>query len=134
MGQNEHQSAAQLEQDTPMQDAYDLPVESLLVNADNISTGTGHQNEKIKDEPTKEEEEERPICRICHCSSEDLENGSQADCPVSLAKESFHDKSSRPTDHSKIDMEDPYFLITPCFCTGSLQYVHHTVRNCFKYI
>lgn len=124
MGQNEHQSAVQLDQDSPMQDAYELPVESSLLKTSNISAGTGDQNEKISDEPR--EEEEKSICRICHCSSEDLENGSQADCPVSVAKESIHGSSSKTTDHFKIDIEDPFFLITPCFCTGSLQYVHHS--------
>lgn len=81
---------------------------------------------KMKDDSTNdhikdgEEEEEKPICRICHCSSDDLESGSQAE-----TKEKFNHHRQSNSDLSKLDLDDPFFLITPCFCTGTLQFVHH---------
>ncbi|OTF73278.1 E3 ubiquitin-protein ligase MARCH8-like protein [Euroglyphus maynei] len=55
-----------------------------------------------------------PICRICHCSNEDIV------------------ETLPSSKHSKLNLnrfDDPYFLITPCYCTGTLQYVHH---NCLQ--
>lgn len=135
MGQNdEHQTAAaqpvDQQDDSPVQDANghdESADESSLPGNDPSDHTTGvagdDRNERISDELINEEE--KPICRICHCSSEDLENSSQADCTsVTVPKESSHNSFGK-TDHSKFDMDDPFFLITPCFCTGTLQYVHH---------
>lgn len=60
--------------------------------------------------------DEKPICRICHCTNEDVDVGSETKSKSA---------SNLSNKHNGIDINDPLFLITPCFCTGTLQYVHH---------
>lgn len=110
-------SVVQLDHNSPEEDA-----------AKRIFVATEHSKLKfleMKEDYTSDqikdgEEEEKPICRICHCSSDDLESGSQAE-----TKKKFNRNRQSNSDLSKLDIDDPFFLITPCFCTGTLQFVHH---------
>ena len=73
-----------------------------------------------------------PICRICHCSNEDLAETISLKSPSSNMK---HLKLNLNCDKIKNrfnnvdDDDDPFNLIQPCYCTGTLQYVHH---NCLQ--
>ncbi|KAI2796191.1 hypothetical protein BLOT_016003 [Blomia tropicalis] len=64
-------------------------------------------------------DDEKPICRICHCSSEDLQTNTPGD-EVMVTK-----KPKMVSSDVRFDLNDPLFLISPCFCTGTHQYVHH---------
>lgn len=82
-----------------------------------LKIGEGGTTSKCVSEVTTDE---HPICRICHCTSEDVDLG----CKVQANSDALK-KTITKYNGSVIDLNDPFFLITPCFCTGTLQYVHH---------
>lgn len=79
------------------------------------------QNQKPNIKPPPPEED-KVFCRICHCSSEDVDSDS-----VVNGKQQKKKKKIKPSPSSCGFMEvtDPCLFISPCFCTGSLRYVHH---------
>lgn len=65
---------------------------------------------------------EQPICRICHCANDSDLNFE------SLTSFSGADTAPPAADaavaNNNVNLTVPN-LITPCFCSGSLRYVHH---------
>ena len=64
----------------------------------------------------KDVDDEAPVCRICHCSDDSeiitvIANIDANDVPQTAVCP----QTPSPTSS----------LITPCFCSGSLRYVHH---------
>lgn len=73
----------------------------------------GHQKQR------KDSEDELPVCRICHCSDDSeiitvIANNVSAD-----------EQTAVPQTEVYPQPEPTGSLITPCFCSGSLRYVHH---------
>lgn len=63
-------------------------------------------------------EDELPVCRICHCSDDSEIVTMVSDATVTDTSESVVcSQSVEPAASSS--------LISPCFCSGSLRYVHH---------
>ncbi|KAF7488959.1 E3 ubiquitin-protein ligase MARCH8 [Sarcoptes scabiei] len=128
-----------------------------------------HQNDFINviNFDDEDDDDGKPICRICHCSNEDVEwIQTQIDNQSTITIDqqpnstfSIHSKSSQHSEQkrkSKMksvkssastqrqlqtqqpspplqslscssfkNLDDPFQLITPCYCTGSLEFVHH---------
>ena len=62
-----------------------------------------------------------PICRICHCGETDTDTANNESSQKSLSRS----HSVNPSNVSYISIPIPEMnLIAPCYCSGSLRYVH----------
>ena len=121
MGLNDD-SIVVLEQNSPIQ--HDLVYETELNN--HFKSMKENVAEKVD---IIDQDDENPICRICHCSSEDVESNNHTEPSFSKIKHTLTLKN-QTNFTSKLNVNDPFFLISPCFCTGTLKYVHH---NCLQH-
>lgn len=111
MGQNEQATGVSAVVKSQFIDAAALQIENNIIGH-KIKT---NQNDSAEN-PTAFQDRNVPICRICHCSNEDI------------VEQYEQTKNCWPIEHNadnKVKLNNPLSFITPCYCTGSLQYVHH---------
>lgn len=116
MGQDEHATGVSAVVKSQFLDATALQMENNSIHiVDKIKTNT---NSTLN--PVTFQDRNAPICRICHCSNEDI---------IDQYEPARHcwpvDNNADNTNNTKVKLNDPFSFITPCYCTGSLQYVHH---------
>ncbi|KAH9419960.1 hypothetical protein DERP_001793 [Dermatophagoides pteronyssinus] len=108
-------------------DDNDSNLNRNIIQSSNQSLIMGKESNNIIIMNSSSDSMNLPICRICHCSNEDLAE------TLSLSSKNMKDLKLNfnycDTD-IKNQFDDPFFLITPCYCTGTLQYVHH---NCLQH-
>ena len=80
---------------------------------------------------------DKPTCRICLCTNDEIDDDGNSVVSVKITKKNLNKikktnnnlKTPKCSDtkspFNNFDPNDPHILVTPCYCSGTLEFVHH---------